>query len=36
VEVDPGHWWPAEDGESLAQILRAWIVDVERKQREAG
>lgn len=36
VEVDAGHWWPAEDGESLAQILRAWIVDVERKQREAG
>lgn len=28
VEMDAGHWWPAEDGKSLAQILRAWIADV--------
>jgi pimeloyl-ACP methyl ester carboxylesterase len=25
LEVDAGHWWPAEHGTSLARILRKWI-----------
>jgi pimeloyl-ACP methyl ester carboxylesterase len=25
IEVDAGHWWPAEDGTSFAQVLRTWI-----------
>ena len=28
IKVDAGHWWPAENGESLARMLRSWIADV--------
>ncbi|MCW2132336.1 hypothetical protein B0G38_001499 [Arthrobacter sp. VKM Ac-2550] len=31
-EVDAGHWWPAEDGEALARMLRNWIADFGERQ----